>query len=88
MSKRCTIVFDDETDKLVEDWRKQQDKIPSFNKAVNQIIRAYGEEYITPHDGKIEIIKEMIEDATFCSCDTYPHSPDCATNQAKEAKTE
>lgn len=39
--KRRTIVFDDDVVKLVDDWRKTQDKIPSFNTAINAIIRAY-----------------------------------------------
>jgi hypothetical protein len=36
--KRMSITFDDSVVELIEMWRKQQTKIPSFNKAVNQII--------------------------------------------------
>jgi len=39
MVVRRTIVFSDESVKLVEGWRKKQQKIPSFNEAVNKIIK-------------------------------------------------
>lgn len=35
---RKTLTFSDEGEKLINDWRKKQDKIPSFNAAVNQLI--------------------------------------------------
>lgn len=40
--KRVSISFDDDVVKLVEDWRKQQDKIPNFNTAVNTMLMRYG----------------------------------------------
>jgi hypothetical protein len=33
------IAFEDDVILLVEDWRKQQTKIPSFNEAVNTMLR-------------------------------------------------
>jgi len=39
MTKTSSIRFDDDVVKLIDDWRKQQEKIPSFNTAVNTILR-------------------------------------------------
>ena len=39
MTKAQYIRFEDDVVKLVDDWRKQQDKIPSFNTAVNTMLR-------------------------------------------------
>lgn len=42
MGKTQSINFTDSAEQVVEDWRKQQDKIPSFNEAVNTMLERYG----------------------------------------------
>ena len=39
MPKRLSITFSDDTLKLIENWRRTQSPIPSFNQAVNELIR-------------------------------------------------
>jgi len=39
MGKKQTITFEDETEQAVETWRKKQDKIPTFNEAVNTMLK-------------------------------------------------
>lgn len=40
--KKQTITFEDSIVSIVEEWRKQQKKIPSFNEAVNIMLQRYG----------------------------------------------
>ena len=40
MTVQKHVRFDDGVVRLVDDWRKQQDKIPSFNQAVNVLVQA------------------------------------------------
>lgn len=42
MMKKQTITFQDTTLKVIEDWRKAQNTIPSFNEAVNVMLQRYG----------------------------------------------
>ena len=42
LDKRVSIKFEDCTTKVIDDWRKQQDTIPSFNEAVNVMLKRYG----------------------------------------------
>ena len=97
MVVRRTVVFQDYIIAFVDDWRRTQSPIPSFNKAINTIIKEGVDAIETvklefgPHKkGPIQITKEMNDDAQFlivpCTCDTFPHSPNCASY--KEAKTE
>ena len=44
MTKRISMSFSDDVVKLVDDWRRQQTPIPSFNQAVNTILRNYLED--------------------------------------------
>jgi hypothetical protein len=37
--KKQTITFDDKAEQAVEDWRKKQSKIPTFNEAVNAMLK-------------------------------------------------
>lgn len=53
--KRKTIHFEDDVIQLVDEWRKQQDLIPSFNQAVNDMIR------ILMHPVTREKLKEVRE---------------------------
>lgn len=41
MTKRVTISFSDDVVKLIDDWRKTQEAIPSFNTAVNTMLKQY-----------------------------------------------
>ena len=36
---RRSISFEDDVVEFVENWRRKQDKIPSFSKAVNELLR-------------------------------------------------
>ncbi len=40
--KTTNIRFDDDAVTVVESFRKAQDEIPSFNKAVNEMLKRYG----------------------------------------------
>jgi hypothetical protein len=42
VTKRQSINFNDTSIDVIESWRKAQDKIPSFNEAVNIMITRYG----------------------------------------------
>jgi len=39
MVKRKSISFDDDIARLVEDWRRKQQKIPSFSRAINTLVK-------------------------------------------------
>jgi predicted transcriptional regulator len=42
MVVRRSVSFDDDVLKLIEDYRRKQNKIPSFSKAVNNLLRKTG----------------------------------------------
>jgi hypothetical protein len=37
--KRQTLTFDDETEKVIEDWRREQTPIPNFKDAVMKLVK-------------------------------------------------
>jgi len=44
MTVQKHVRFDDDVVRLVDDWRRQQTPIPSFNTAINQLIRLWSVE--------------------------------------------
>ena len=44
MGKTQSIRFTDKAEQTVENYRKQQEKVPTFNEAVNTILERYNEE--------------------------------------------
>jgi len=70
VTKRQTIDFDDEAIKQVDNWRRDQTPIPSFNQAVNTMLKhaSYFTAIVKANlriNSSGEVSSKYVEDAEF-----------------------